>query len=101
MDTDLLCAQMALECLVGLVGPEFTPSTENSNLTYRYKTIVTKSSIRAVEKAMEVVGGMSFYRQVGLERCFRDIQGARFHPLQERKQYTFSGRIALGLEPIA
>lgn len=100
MDTELLCAQTALKGIVDLLGPDFIPSTDSSNLTYRYKTITVKSAIRSVEKAMEAVGGMSFYRQVGLERCFRDIQGARFHPFQERKQYSFSGRIALGLEPI-
>jgi hypothetical protein len=49
---------------------------------------------------MEVVGGGSFFRSVGLERAFRDIQGIRFHPWQERKQYQFSGRIALGLDPV-
>jgi hypothetical protein len=47
-----------------------------------------------------VVGGSSFFRSLGLERRFRDIQGARFHPFQERKQYVFSGRVALGLDPV-
>ena len=31
---------------------------------------------------MELAGGAGFYRANGLERRFRDIQGARFHPLQ-------------------
>jgi hypothetical protein len=30
----------------------------------------------------------------GLERLFRDVQGARFH----RPQLRFSGRLALGLD---
>ena len=42
-------------------------------------------------------GGNSFYRASGLERLFRDIQGARFHRPQERTQLRFSGRFALGL----
>jgi len=49
---------------------------------------------------MEVCGGASFFRSAGIERIFRDIQGVRFHPWQERKQYVFSGRVALGLEPV-
>jgi hypothetical protein len=49
---------------------------------------------------MEVASGPGFYRSAGLERCFRDIQGVRYHPWQERKQYRFSGRVALGLEPV-
>lgn len=101
MDTELLCARSAVRNIVELVMSDYTPNADNSNLTYRYKTIATRSAISTVEKAMEAVGGMSFYRNVGLEKCFRDIQGARFHPLQERKQSSFSGRVALGLEPVA
>ena len=47
---------------------------------------------------MEVVGGASFFRSTGLERLFRDVQGARFHPLTEKRQLEFTGRIALGLD---
>lgn len=47
---------------------------------------------------MEVVGGGSFYRSLGLERLFRDVQGARYHPLQGKPQHRFSGRLALGLD---
>ena len=51
-----------------------------------------------VEKAMEVVGGASFFRVLGLERLFRDVQGVRFHPLQEKPQQFYTGRLALGLD---
>jgi acyl-CoA dehydrogenase len=47
---------------------------------------------------MEVAGGSSFYRDVGLERAFRDVQAARFHPLQEKPQLRYTGRLALGLD---
>jgi alkylation response protein AidB-like acyl-CoA dehydrogenase len=53
-----------------------------------------------VEKAMEVVGGSSLYRNVGLERLFRDVQGGLYHPLHEKRQHLFTGRMALGLEPV-
>ncbi len=46
---------------------------------------------------MEVAGGASFYRAVGLEYAFRDVQAARFHPLQEEAQHRYAGRMALGL----
>jgi hypothetical protein len=39
-------------------------------------------AIRTVEAAMELVSGAGFYRDLGLERLFRDIQGARYHPLR-------------------
>jgi len=49
---------------------------------------------------MEICGGASFFRSGGIERIFRDIQGVRFHPWDERKQSVFSGRVALGLDPV-
>jgi alkylation response protein AidB-like acyl-CoA dehydrogenase len=62
------------------------------------RTLAGRAAIRTVEKAMEVVGGASFFRALGLERLFRDVQGARFHPLQEKPQVIYSGRLALGLD---
>jgi alkylation response protein AidB-like acyl-CoA dehydrogenase len=99
-DTELLVAQSALQDMVELAATDYEPSLYNSGLTSRYKTIVVRGAIRTVEKAMEAVGGSSFFRSLGLERCFRDVQGARFHPFQERRQYLFSGRVALGLDPV-
>ena len=43
-----------------------------------------------------LAGGGAFYRKSPLERAFRDIQAARFHPLQEKPQLSLSGRVALG-----
>jgi alkylation response protein AidB-like acyl-CoA dehydrogenase len=63
-----------------------------------WRTLAGRAAIRTVEKAMEVVGGGSFYRRLGLERLFRDIQGARFHPLQDKRQLRYTGRFALGLD---
>jgi alkylation response protein AidB-like acyl-CoA dehydrogenase len=64
------------------------------------KTIAARAAIATVEKAMEVVGGSSFYRNVGLERLWRDVQGGLYHPLHEQRQHLFTGRMALGLDPI-
>lgn len=100
MDTDLLSAQTSLQSIVDLASSDYVPNADNSNLIYRHKTIITKAAIRSVEKAIEAVGGAAYFRKLGLERNFRDIQAAKFHPFQERKQYSFSGRIALGLDPV-
>jgi alkylation response protein AidB-like acyl-CoA dehydrogenase len=100
MDTELLAAQNALQSMIELAATDYEPNLHNSNLTFRYKTLAVRGVIHTVEKAMEVVGGASYFRSLGLERCFRDVQGARFHPLQEQRQYMFSGRVALGLDPV-
>ncbi|HYD45499.1 MAG TPA: hypothetical protein VEA79_09590 [Phenylobacterium sp.] len=60
-------------------------------------TLVAENAIKAVTLAMEVAGGAGFYRAAGLERRFRDIQGARYHPLQAGPQAQFAGSLALGL----
>lgn len=64
------------------------------------KTIVAEGVLATVEKAMEAAGGAGFYRKAGLERLLRDAHGAQFHPLPAKRQHRFTGRIALGLDPI-
>jgi alkylation response protein AidB-like acyl-CoA dehydrogenase len=53
--------------------------------------------IRTVELAMEAAGGAGFYRSRGLERRFRDVQGARYHPMQPGPQAEYAGAMALGM----
>ena len=48
-----------------------------------------------VTKAMESSAVMVFYRGFGLERLFRDVQAARYHPLPEAEQVKFSGEYLL------
>ena len=73
------------------------PGPDTTNRIIIGRTLVGATATRVVEKAMEIVGGSSFYRAAGLERLFRDVQGARFHPLQEGPQRQLAGRMALGL----
>lgn len=62
------------------------------------RTLTGNAAIDVVTAAMEVAGGASFYRHVGIERAFRDVQGARFHPLQQEPQLQLAGKVALGLD---
>jgi alkylation response protein AidB-like acyl-CoA dehydrogenase len=61
------------------------------------KQLVAQHAIAVVEFAMEVAGGAGFYRSVGLERKFREIQAARYHPLQSGPQAQCTGTMALVL----
>lgn len=65
------------------------------------KTIAAENVLATVEKALEAAGGAGFYRKAGLERLLRDAHGVQFHPLPAKRQHRFTGRIALGLDPIA
>jgi alkylation response protein AidB-like acyl-CoA dehydrogenase len=74
------------------------PSATTINQVMIGKALATRHALAAVEYAMEVAGGVGFYRSAGLERKFRDIQAARYHPLQEKPQQLYAGRMALGLD---
>jgi alkylation response protein AidB-like acyl-CoA dehydrogenase len=62
------------------------------------RTLVARAVLGTVDAAMDVAGGASFFRANGLERLFRDAQGARYHPLQEGLQKALTARVALGQE---
>jgi acyl-CoA dehydrogenase len=97
MENDLACARMAHRDMVEAADTA-EPGPETTNRVWMGRTLVGRAAVRVVENAMEAAGGSSFYRASGLERLFRDVQGARFHRPQERTQLRFSGRLALGLD---
>jgi alkylation response protein AidB-like acyl-CoA dehydrogenase len=96
MDTELAGARLALESMLGAVRLN-APSASTINQVMIGKQLVTRHAIAAVEHAMEVAGGAGFYRSAGLERKLRDIQAARYHPLQSGAQAEYAGAMALGL----
>lgn len=96
MDTALRAAQMAHGWMLDVVDRN-APSADTVNEVMIGRTLLAENAIKAVELAMELAGGAGFYRLAGLERCFRDIQGARYHPLQAGPQAQFAGATALGL----
>ncbi|HVM66640.1 MAG TPA: acyl-CoA dehydrogenase family protein [Acidimicrobiales bacterium] len=65
------------------------------------KTTATDALIHTVRLAIELVGGVGFTRASALERLYRDIHGSLFHPLPRAKQTRLTGRVALGLAPVA
>jgi alkylation response protein AidB-like acyl-CoA dehydrogenase len=70
---------------------DFEATDQNGHDILTRKTNVANAVIRVVTKALEIVGGAGFYRAFGLERLFRDVQAARYHPLPELDQAKFSG----------
>jgi alkylation response protein AidB-like acyl-CoA dehydrogenase len=79
---------------------DFDPSLERASQMLIRKTLVTNAALATVNSAVELVGGSALFRRSGIERLLRDVQGAPFHPLPEKKQQLFSARVALGLPPI-
>jgi len=95
MENRLLTAKLAHRRMIE-IAETGTPGPETTSEAMQLRTLVGQAAIDTVTKAMEVAGGGAFYRKMGLERAFRDVQAARFHPLQEKPQLDLAGRVALG-----
>jgi alkylation response protein AidB-like acyl-CoA dehydrogenase len=96
MNNDLVAAEVQLNDMLRIANDlDFEAVDQNGHDILARKTNVANAAIRVVTRAMEAVGGEGFYRGFGLERLFRDIQGARYHPLPEHEQVRFSGEYLL------
>ena len=96
METELTGARLAHEAMLAAVRRN-SPSAETVNDVMIGRQLMARHAIAAVDYAMELAGGAGFYRPAGLERRFRDIQAARYHPLQSGPQAEYTGAMALGL----
>jgi alkylation response protein AidB-like acyl-CoA dehydrogenase len=97
MDTELATARMALRQMIDAAASGHM-AVETTNEVLIGRTVAGRASIRTVEMAMDVAGGGGFLRDSRLERLFRDVQGARYHPVRAGAQRRYSGRLALGLD---
>jgi alkylation response protein AidB-like acyl-CoA dehydrogenase len=92
MQNSLTTAQVLWRDMIRLTNEfNFQPINTQGNEILIRKTLVANACITTVNKAMEVVGGRSFFRKMELERLFRDVQAAPFHPLSEKNQQYFTG----------
>lgn len=97
MENAYASADLALRSMIDIALTE-QPGPEVTSRIMVRRTLAGQGAIRTVERAFELAGGQAFYTDLGLERAFRDIQGARFHPLQEKQQLRYTGRLTLGLD---
>jgi len=97
MENQLVTAQIALASATALVT-NAKPGPEATSAMLVRRTIIGGAVLRTLDKAMEVAGGASFFRAAKLERLFRDVQAARFHPVPEKQQTRLTGRVLLGLD---
>jgi len=95
MDTTLATARMAVADMIAAAAGQ--PGPETTNRVFTGRQIAGTAAIRTVEQAMELAGGRAFFRAAGLERLFRDVQAARYHPLKAADQQLLAGRLALGV----
>ena len=95
MDTALHAARIAQRAMLETVERN-APSDQSVNEVMMGRRLVEENAIRTVELAMELAGGAGFYRSAGLERLLRDVQAARYHPMQKESQFEYAGALAFG-----
>ena len=101
MENALAVADMALrEMIENAANYDFAPEVERASRALVAKTLATNAVRTVVSKAVEIVGGGAYFRRSPLERLWRDVQAAQFHPLPEAKQLLFTGRVSMGLPPV-
>ena len=79
----------------------FANTDEHASRTLGRKTVAADAMIETVRLALETTGGSGYNRSSDIERLYRDIHGSLFHPLPRAKQTQFTGRVAMGLSPVA
>lgn len=97
LENELYAARITLQHMV-TTATSSQPGFETTNQILTGRTLVAKAVLNVVDQAMEVAGGLSFHRPFGLEKLFRDAQGARFHPLREHDQHQLAGQLAMGID---
>jgi alkylation response protein AidB-like acyl-CoA dehydrogenase len=81
-------------------GLHFAPTMAAAVASLTRKGIAAAAAIETVRTAMEVGGGRAFSVGGGVEHLLRDVHGATYHPLPPAAQQLFTGRAALGVDPL-
>lgn len=97
MKHSLQVASWALDGALAAVGDDPTPSHETYLAVMIAKAEVARAGIEVCDAAMDIVGGPGFFRGSVVERAYRDIRAAKFHPLTPEATHVETGRHELGL----
>jgi alkylation response protein AidB-like acyl-CoA dehydrogenase len=76
----LQVARWALDAALDLVGDDPAPSIETLTSVMIAKREIALAGVEVCDLAMEVAGGSAYFRGSVVERCYRDIRAAKFHP---------------------
>lgn len=96
LETELAAARFALADMLAASAEQPGPAT--TNRVFLARANVVRALLASAERSLDVAHGSGYMRTGPIERLFRDIQAARFHPLQPLAQQDLAGRMALGLD---
>jgi alkylation response protein AidB-like acyl-CoA dehydrogenase len=94
----LQVASWALDGALAAVGEDPDPSEERLAAAMAAKREIALAGTEVCDLAMEVAGGSAFFKGSVVERAYRDIRAAKFHPFTLEETLLRSGRLALGLD---
>lgn len=72
------------------------PTSETAAIALQAKTIITQHGRLSAQAAMEALGGSSYFYNAGIERLYRDLLAAEFHPMHASKQKEMLGNHLVG-----
>jgi alkylation response protein AidB-like acyl-CoA dehydrogenase len=93
----LRVASWALDRACDEIGDDPDPSVERMAAALAAKLEITQAGVEVCDLAMEVAGGAAFFKGSTIERAYRDVRAAKFHPLTPELTLQHAGRLALGL----
>ena len=56
-----------------------------------------ENAVQVVDLALRAVGGVSYYKRLPLERYYRDVRAALFHPVGTDQTLELLGKTAFGI----
>ncbi|MPY93270.1 MAG: acyl-CoA dehydrogenase [Acidimicrobiia bacterium] len=97
MDIGLRVMGWALDGALASVGEDPEPSLERVSAVMAAKREIATRGVEVCDLALEVAGGAGFFRTSPIERCYRDVRAAKYHPFTPEQTLLHAGRVALGL----
>jgi alkylation response protein AidB-like acyl-CoA dehydrogenase len=90
-------ASWALDGSLAQVGNDPQPSMELVAAVMAAKREIALAGTEICDLAMEVGGGAAFFKGSPIERAYRDMRAAKFHPFTPEATLIHGGRLALGV----
>jgi alkylation response protein AidB-like acyl-CoA dehydrogenase len=95
METRLRIAAWALDGAFAVTGDDPAASVETVAAVMAAKREIALAGLEVVDIAMELGGGAAFFTGSPIERAWRDIRAAKFHPFTPEATLTQAGEVAL------
>ena len=95
MENRLRVASWALDGALAVAGDDPAPSVETVAAVMAAKREIAIGGLEVADIAMELGGGQAFFKGSPIERAWRDLRAAKFHPFTPEATLAQAGEIAL------